>query len=47
MTSWRHLDDAARERELSPSLCIGGDYRPFIAAYAPNAAPRRAPPGAR
>jgi len=47
MTSWRHLDDAARERELSPSSCIGGDYRPFIAAYAERSAAARALPGAR
>ena len=24
---------AEREREYSPSSCIGGDYRPFVAAY--------------
>lgn len=28
------LDDAQRERAYSPSSCIGGDYRPFVAAYA-------------
>jgi arylformamidase len=31
---WRALSDAERERALSPSSCIGGDYQPFIAAYA-------------
>lgn len=47
MTPWRNLDDAARERELSPSSCIGGDYRPFIAAYAERSAAARALAGAR
>lgn len=28
------LGDAERERAYSPSSCIGGDYQPFIAAYA-------------
>lgn len=28
------LEPALREREYSPSSCIGGDYRPFIEAYA-------------
>jgi arylformamidase len=34
---------AEREREYSPSSCIGGDYRPFVAAYRErSAAARRA-----
>jgi arylformamidase len=28
------LPDDVREREYSPSSCIGGNYRPFIEAYA-------------
>lgn len=47
MAPWRRLDDATRERELSPSSCIGGDYRPFIAAYAERSAAARARPGAK
>jgi len=40
---WRSLSDAAREREYSPSSCIGGDYRPYLDAYATrSAAARRA-----
>lgn len=39
---WRAFDDATREREYSPSSCIGGDYRPFIAAYAERSAAARA-----
>jgi arylformamidase len=35
------LSDADREREYSPSSCIGGDYRPFIAAYAERSATAR------
>lgn len=31
--SWRNLTQPDREREYSPSSCIGGDYRPFITAY--------------
>jgi arylformamidase len=27
------LDPAEREREYSPSSCIGGNYQPFVAAY--------------
>ncbi len=34
MTDWRALSAAEREREYSPSSCIGGHYQPFIAAYA-------------
>lgn len=30
---WRSLSDLEREREYSPSSCIGGNYRPFIDAY--------------
>lgn len=30
---WRRLSDAEREREYSPSSCIGGNYQPFIRAY--------------
>jgi arylformamidase len=30
---WRNLSPAEREREYSPSSCIGGNYQPFIAAY--------------
>lgn len=39
---WRAFDDATREREYSPSSCIGGDYRPFIADYAERSAAARA-----
>lgn len=31
--SWKNLSLEKREREYSPSSCIGGDYRPFLAAY--------------
>lgn len=31
---WRSLSDAEREREYSPSSCIGGDYMPYLRAYA-------------
>jgi arylformamidase len=31
--SWQNLSLEEREREYSPSSCIGGDYRPFLAAY--------------
>ncbi len=40
-TGWRELGAAERERELSPSSCIGGDYQPFIAAYAQRSAAAR------
>jgi arylformamidase len=44
---WRRLTDAEREREYSPSSCIGGDYMPFIRAYAErSAAAHRAHPPA-
>lgn len=32
-THWSELSQAEREREYSPSSCIGGDYRPFVRAY--------------
>lgn len=35
---WRALTDAEREREYSPSSCIGGDYRPYIRAYVERSA---------
>lgn len=42
---WRSLSEAAREREYSPSSCIGGDYRPYLRAYAERSeAARRAHP---
>jgi arylformamidase len=31
--SWKNLSLEERECEYSPSSCIGGDYRPFLAAY--------------
>jgi arylformamidase len=40
--SWRNFDAATREREYSPSSCIGGNYQPFIAAYAGRSAAVRA-----
>lgn len=39
--SWPELDAATREREYSPSSCIGGNYQPFIAAYAQRSAAAR------
>lgn len=39
---WRTWDTATREREYSPSSCIGGNYRPHIAAYAERSAAARA-----
>ena len=35
---WLILPEAEREREYSPSSCIGGDYQPFVAAYATRSA---------
>jgi arylformamidase len=32
--TWQNLSDAERERQYSPSSCIGGNYQPFIDAYA-------------
>jgi arylformamidase len=40
--AWRQWDLATREREYSPSSCIGGNYQPFIAAYAERSAAARA-----
>ncbi len=39
---WRELDAAAREREYSPSSVIGGDYQPFLRAYAERSRAARA-----
>jgi arylformamidase len=39
---WRDLDAATREREYSPSSCIGGNYQPFVAAYARRSRQARA-----
>jgi arylformamidase len=33
MPTFGRLSPEEREREYSPSSCIGGDYRPFVAAY--------------
>jgi arylformamidase len=42
---WRRLSTEEREREYSPSSCIGGNYQPYIRAYAElSAAARRAHP---
>ncbi len=42
---WRSLSEAEREREYSPSSCIGGDYMPYLRAYAERSgAARRAHP---
>jgi arylformamidase len=30
---WKDLSPTEREREYSPSSCIGGNYQPFVAAY--------------
>jgi arylformamidase len=38
---WQHLSPEAREREYSPSSCIGGNYMPFIQAYADESAAAR------
>lgn len=40
--TWRDLDAASREREYSPSSCIGGNYQPFIDAYAERSRAARA-----
>lgn len=32
-SNWQEMSLAEREREYSPSSCIGGDYLPFIEAY--------------
>jgi len=39
---WRTWDSATRERAYSPSSCIGGDYRPFVAAYVERSTAARA-----
>jgi arylformamidase len=42
---WRSLSEREREREYSPSSCIGGDYMPYLRAYAERSeAARRAHP---
>jgi len=33
-STWCSLDAGSREREYSPSSCIGGDYQSYIRAYA-------------
>jgi arylformamidase len=38
---WRSLSQAEREREYSPSSCIGGDYMPYLRAYAERSAAAR------
>jgi len=38
---WRSLTDAAREREYSPSSCVGGDLQPFLAEYSERSAASR------
>jgi arylformamidase len=44
--TWRNLDPEARDREYSPSSCIGGDYKPFVQAYVDRSlAARAATPG--
>ena len=39
--NWRSLSDVEREREYSPSSCIGGDYMPYLQAYADRSAAAR------
>ena len=42
---WRTLSAHDREREYSPSSCIGGNYQPYISAYVErSAAARRSHP---
>lgn len=42
---WRQLSAEEREREYSPSSCIGGNYQPYVRAYAElSAAARQAHP---
>jgi arylformamidase len=38
---WRSLTDVEREREYSPSSCIGGDYMSYLRAYADRSAAAR------
>ncbi len=40
--TWRDLDAESREREYSPSSCLGGNYQPFIEAYAERSRAARA-----
>ena len=40
--SWQELSDHDREREYSPSSCVGGDITPFLDAYATRSAAARA-----
>ncbi len=40
-TAAHAMDPATREREYSPSSCIGGHYQPFIAAYKEQSAAAR------
>jgi arylformamidase len=40
--SWRTLSPAERERAYSPSSCIGGNYQPFMQAYAQRSQQARA-----
>lgn len=37
-SDWQMLDPQQREREYSPSSAIGGDYRPYVRAYAQESA---------
>jgi arylformamidase len=39
---WQQMPSEEREREYSPSSCIGGNYQPFIAAYQTRSAQARA-----
>ncbi len=40
-TAAHAMDPATREREYSPSSCVGGDYQPFMAAYQEQSAAAR------
>lgn len=40
--TWRDLDAASLERAYSPSSCLGGNYQPFVQAYAERSAQARA-----
>ena len=42
LSTWQKMSPDEREREYSPSSCIGGDYHPFIAAYQTQSAGARA-----
>jgi arylformamidase len=39
---WQKLSPQEREREYSPSSCIGGNYHPFVAAYQTQSVDARA-----